>query len=362
MIQLGIITLTPDQPSSYFNELAGLSPDSGVSVYLFSPLHIQPGSENVSGYRFHQGTNQWIHDSFSIPSFLYDRCLYGETKESKDAKAIVSWLKAREDITFLGYGLPNKWSLYEKLIPASDISPYLPITRKVSSPEQIVDAAIKYKEVIIKPINGAHGFAVYLIEYDQHILTIKTTKNGKLVSRTVSDPKDAIPFFEKLLLKHIFILQPRLNNLNESGHPFDLRVFLQKDENGKWMERARGIRTGQKDGILTNLSAGADIISFEEWKNSVSNYNIPFIDNEINEVLDKLPHILEKQFYPLFELGIDLIIAKDHSIWIIDMNSKPGRKLVAMTNPQELETLYKAPLSYCKFLANNKAVNFEKTK
>ncbi len=32
------------------------------------------------------------------------------------------------------------------------------------------------------------------------------------------------------------------------------------------------------------------------------------------------------------------------------MNSKPGRKIIQLTEPNTLDTLYSAPLAYCSFL------------
>ncbi|RDI47889.1 YheC/YheD family protein [Falsibacillus pallidus] len=362
MINLGILTLCPERPSDYFEELGKLSKEAEVKLFLFSPLAIMPGSDAVSGFCFDHDQQTWANASFEIPEMLYDRCLYGENKNDKDAQAIVSWLKTRKDITFLGYGLPNKWSLYEKLKTDLELSPYLPQTKKVSSAQQIIQEAQVYGEVIIKPVNGAHGYAVYSIQFHEGMLLIKTTKNGKVVSKLLAKPDESIPFFERLLIKNIYIVQPRLPNLDETNRPFDLRVFLQKNGEGKWIERARGIRIGQSEGILTNMSAGASILPYSEWKTTTPQFNHSFLEKEIKELLEKLPPLLEEHFFPLFELGIDIIIAKDESIWVLDINSKPGRKLVASTNPVQLESLYKAPFDYCRFLTEKVDERFEKTK
>jgi hypothetical protein len=53
------------------------------------------------------------------------------------------------------------------------------------------------------------------------------------------------------------------------------------------------------------------------------------------------------------------------SIWILDINSKPGRKTILNSQPEKKEELYTAPLHYAKFLAANKelerSTNHEKT-
>nr|WP_233896682.1 YheC/YheD family protein [Heyndrickxia coagulans] len=63
-----------------------------------------------------------------------------------------------------------------------------------------------------------------------------------------------------------------------------------------------------------------------------------------------MPAVLEETFQPLFELGIDLLIAGDQSIWILDINSKPGRKMVSLLHPEKTGQMAEAPLAYCRHL------------
>ncbi|MEK5392509.1 YheC/YheD family protein [Margalitia sp. FSL K6-0131] len=352
MITLGILTLIPHENNSYFDEIAKRAIRYNIDVFLFSPLSINPNTLLVSGLYFDNDLQKWSNKEYPIPEFLYDRCFYGEDRKSTEAGAIVSWLKSRSDITFLGYGLPNKWRLYESLIKCPEIAPYLPATKKASSPEKVIAEIKQHNEIILKPINGAHGYAVYALKLVNNTIKIQTTKQEQVIEKTFTNFEQAKIWLEKLLTKQIFLIQPRLDNRNKTGAPFDLRLLLQKDENGMWIERGRAIRTGSKDGLLTNISAGASVHSYESWCSNATEFNHSYLKNEINDLLSILPQQLETMFHPLFELGIDVIIAKNQSIWILDINSKPGRKIISLTNPDRMETLYEAPLAYCQFLAS----------
>jgi hypothetical protein len=353
MITLGILTLTPHDNRSYFDEIAKRANQYQIELFLFSPVSIEPTSQLVSGLYYDTKNQSWIQKKFPIPNYLYDRCFYGEDRHSNEAQAIVSWLKLRKDITFLGYGLPNKWKLYETLTKCTSIAPYLPITKKASSPEKVIAELKRFRDIILKPINGAHGFAVYSMQLHGKIIKVQTTKKEKIVEKEFTNQEQAKVWLEKLLTKQIFLVQPRINNRNKEGAPFDLRLLLQKDANGKWQERGRAIRTGSKNGLLTNISAGAKVDSYEEWSSTAIHFNQQYLKNEINELISILPNQLETMFHPLFELGIDVIIAEDQSIWILDINSKPGRKIVSITNPEQLEQLHEAPLAYCQHIATN---------
>ncbi|GER65823.1 endospore coat-associated protein YheC [Weizmannia acidilactici] len=348
--KLGILTLDPAGQQDYFEQIAQYSQKYDVELYLFSPLEVIPGTQMAKGLKFNAPDGEWKEGAFPIPDCLYDRCFYGEDQFSKDAKKIVSWLKERMDITFLGYGLPNKGILYDRLKFDSRISPYLPETVKATGSDDVLRELNKYLSVILKPANGAHGYAVYSLEKRNDAITVKTTKNGNLVSKDFISLDTFESWLLTLLSKHNFLIQAKLGNTDRKNRPFDLRVFLQKDRNGHWREVARGIRTGVENGILTNMSAGAVVSTFETWQRQTPYFNHAYIEQGIADLMKQLPLALEEAFHPLFELGVDIIIAHDQSIWILDINSKPGRKMIGLLYPEKLGQMYEAPLAYCRFL------------
>ncbi|GIN84122.1 endospore coat-associated protein YheC [Heyndrickxia sporothermodurans] len=354
MIRLGILTMTPSENHMYFDEIAMRVHKYNIMLYLFSPLSIKPTTEMVDGYHYDPTTNSWKNEVFSLPEYLYDRCFYGEDRKSMEARSVVSWLKSNKNIQFLGYGLPNKWRLYEALKNDPLISPYLPSTKKAANAKKILAELQKYQEIILKPIDGAHGFAVYSIKKVGKKILVRTTKQSMIIEKLFDDTNSISNWLENLLTRQIFLIQPRLNNLDKDNAPFDLRIFLQKDDKGNWKENTRAVRCGEANGLLTNISSGANVITFQKWKEQTPYFNHEYIEQELNDILNTLPAKLEETFHPLFELGIDIIIANDQSLWILDMNSKPGRKIVSLTDSTKLEALYSAPLKYCSYLASNR--------
>lgn len=348
--KLGILTLDPASRQEYFDQMAHESKKYGTDLYSFSPLDLLPGTQKAKGLHFDTASGIWKEEVFQIPEFLYDRCFYGEDQPSKDAKKIVAWLKERKDLTFLGYGLPNKAMLYDRLKEIPEISPYLPETVKADSTGTVLRELNKYLSIILKPANGAHGYAVYSLEKRTGGLLVSTTKNGSLISRNFDRLDRFQAWLNKLLGKHDFLIQARIDNMDRKNRPFDLRIFLQKDSHGEWQEVARGIRTGMENGILTNLSAGASLSTYENWQRETPHFNHVYISQEISDIISTLPAVLEETFQPLFELGIDLLIAGDQSIWILDINSKPGRKMVSLLHPEKTGQMAEAPLAYCRHL------------
>ncbi|MCR8849587.1 YheC/YheD family protein [Rossellomorea sp. SC111] len=348
---LGIMTLTPDVTNEYFLEIAKQSISYPIDLYLLSPQGISPLNETVEGFYFDRVTGEWEKDAFEIPEYIYDRTYYQKDMKSRQARAVVQWLKNQKHIRFLGYGLPNKWHLYEKLKQTS-LAPYIPVTSLVSDGKHLLNLLIKHKDIIIKPVDGAHGNAVYHLVAHPHGIVVRTTKKQGIIEQSFANEDVFLKWVDHMLKLNTFICQKRLPNLTKGNAPFDMRILMNKDRKGQWREFQRAIRKGEENGILTNISRGASYLSYREWKDKHDSHAWDFIDEELTSILEEVPILLENHFSPLFEIGIDLIIGDDHSLWILDMNSKPGHKVVDALHPGKLSTLYQAPLDYCDFLSS----------
>ena len=349
MLSLGLISLQPEH-QLFFKQMAEHASDYGIMVYRFSPLQIQPETELIKGERYDPDLKKWVHDTFPIPKFLYDRVYYGEDRISTQSRAILQWLKARDDLVFLGYGLPNKWMLYQKLSEFDTLSPYLPLTKKATSIEDIQNTLLQYKKIVLKPVNGAHGYGIYVISLHAKGVLIQTQKKNQVIQHTVPLNGSWQKWITQLISERDFLIQPYLKIQNHANQPFDVRIFLQKDERGQWVERGRGVRVGIQDGIISNLSGGAAIKSYNKWLKQLPRSKREFIHQEIETIIEALPSHLEEAFFPLFELGLDIGIAKDYSVWLLDANSKPGRHVILHLFPELEKTLANAPLRFTRFL------------
>ena len=350
MIAFGIMTINLESEQSFINDIATLAESCGMACYRFIPTKINPLTLQVKGKKFNSQTKTWLDDEFPIPAIIYDRCFYGDDEHSKQCIPIVSWLKTRADITFLGYGLPNKLELYE-VLNTTVLSAYLPMTQLASNPNSVLDELAARKRIILKPTNGSQGNGIYYLKKNKKSIHVKTEKQKNIISRIFPDETKLTKWLKPLLNKRQYLMQPYLELSNDELKPFDLRILLQKNIDGKWGEMGRGIRTGSTGGILSNLSTGGTVLPYEEWSASFLPAKKEHINQELEYILTRLPLILENAFLPLFEIGIDIGIAKNGSIWILDINSKPGRKVLLHTQPDIKETLNLAPLLYGKHLS-----------
>ncbi|MBP2241052.1 glutathione synthase/RimK-type ligase-like ATP-grasp enzyme [Cytobacillus eiseniae] len=349
MNAFGIITLNMEHESIYFYEIAKRAYTLDMTCFRFLPSSICPLTEMVTGDQFNPTTMSWEECKFPLPDILYDRCFYGEDSASKRCMAIMKWLKTRKDLHFLGIGLPNKLALYQALA-TSELSPYLLPSKPILSGESLIQELVPLKPVMIKPVNGSQGRGIYYLKKQQNEVIVQTDKQEKQIMRTFKNEQSAENWLNQLLQDHTYLVQAYEELRNNEDCPFDIRILLQKDENGQWSEVVRGVRYGQKGGIISNLSAGGEISSFQLWIQALPLEKRQFIHNEIDEIIVTLPKILEQHFPPLFEIGLDIGMNKDGALWVLDINSKPGRKVALALHPEKSDQLYAAPLQYGKRL------------
>lgn len=345
MLSFGLMTLSFNHEKTYFYELAKRAHSLNIECYRFIPSSINPSNEKISGDKYNPIKNEWETCEFLTPDVLYDRCFYGEDGHSKQCKTIVKWLKARNDLLFLGYGLPNKLELYDKL-SQSKLSSYLLPSKAVISGNSVIQDLSLQKPIVLKPVNGSQGRGIYILERKEKEIIVQTEKHGQHIIRSLKDTKKTASWLNHLIKQRSYFSQPYMKLLNDENHPFDIRTLLQKDKYGNWHEVSKGIRTGRENGIISNISAGGTISPIDSWLSSLPSSKRNYFSNEIEDILINLPNILELNFPPLFEIGVDIGICRDGGIWILDINSKPGRKVALTLNPHLEEKLYSSPLQY----------------
>jgi hypothetical protein len=260
------------------------------------------------------------------------------------------WLKRRPDLVFLGYGFPGKWDVYEKMIEHPLLSPYVPQTARLQSADDILRIIRRGQAVICKPEHGAGGRGIYVIQKAERKLHIRDASGQ---TTALIEQKSKLEQWTATLLQHdSYLIQPFLPLQTKANEPFDVRFLFQKDGTGKWIERCRAVRVGRPGTFIANVHAGANVFDFSEWLRSFPASKHVLIIDGIETIMRALPSYVDEQFGPLFELGIDIGITKEGAVWIIDVNSKPGRKIVATIHPDKKDDVYEAPLQYCLFLAS----------
>jgi hypothetical protein len=349
MVTLGILVTDLHQEEDYFTTMAKASSTEDVHIFLFLPNDINRNKKTVKGKSYCHKTNKWQEDRSPLPMYIYDRCFYENEEIYKLHYAHVSWLKSQPDIYFLGHGLPNKWLVYNTLKEDPVINLFLPETELVTTSEIVFSMLTKHDSILLKPVSGSQGKGIFILANQDNGFSLIAKKNGIPFQKSLT--KKQVPhLINKVTVKRKYLLQPCLQLTDNDQRPFDLRIFLQKNREGKWKEVGRGIRTGKIGDYTSNLGTGGVVSSYVEWLHTLPIDACQPLHVNLAALIERIPIVLEKQGQQLFEMGLDFGFANDGKLWLLEVNSKPGRKVITTSFPDKKEILARAPIDYCRYL------------
>ncbi|WP_027414800.1 YheC/YheD family protein [Aneurinibacillus terranovensis] len=332
----------PEKP--FYAYLSQAGKKIGISVYVFLPNQVDYDTQTVTGYQYIN--KQWKKGKFPFPNFVYDRCsnrkVYG--KYIKKIKTIPS-------ITFLGHVLPGKWENHQKIIQHEDLVPYIPNTELITSMRVVNKWLDEYEAVIIKPVQNSLGIGVMkLSSGETHSAEGRDLKN-RIFHRSFPS-RGALLRWLRETLKGKFLIQPYLELSTPEGIPFDIRVLVQKDASGRWTETARAVRAGVSGGLTSNLCGGGKAYSARPFlEQYFTQEQLEIIEEDIDLLVNEIPPFIESKHGRLVELGIDIGVDKNGQVWLIEINSKPGRRSFRLIdNGTYFKNARLNPLKYTYYL------------
>ncbi|HBI03376.1 MAG TPA: hypothetical protein DDY49_05015 [Paenibacillaceae bacterium] len=338
----------PFSEKTHYAYLCAAGRKIGINVFVFLPTEVDFENKMVTGYQYNN--YRWEKHLFPLPSFVYDRC-----SNRKKYRNQIQQLKAKPSVVFLGHVLPNKWKNYQHMIQHSGLLPYIPPTELIDSMHEIGQWLEDYQSVVIKPIQNSLGIGVMKIAQTDGYYTLQGRDyKNKILFKEFAD-QAALYSWLHSHLKNKTMIQPYLSLCTDEGVPFDIRVLVQKGGNGKWKETGRAVRAGVKNGITSNLCGGGKAFSVNEFlMKFFSQEEITEINQTIDSIVSELPSFIESRHGRLVELGIDIGVDKNGEVWIIEINSKPGRASFRKINKGAYYNQARLnPLKYAYFLSRN---------
>ncbi|MDQ0873824.1 glutathione synthase/RimK-type ligase-like ATP-grasp enzyme [Paenibacillus sp. V4I3] len=352
----------PFASSDFYEHLISYGDSEGLDVFVFSPNRIDWKQNMVRGYSYLSQTQEWVMKLFPLPSLIYDRCFFSSKHSYRQYRYHVGKLRAKPHIRFLGYGLSGKWEVGQILQKDSALHLYLPETSMLSSGTELRKWLRTRSDVFLKPQGGSQGRGALHIHKlstmdDNNSFHIKgRDAHNHPIERDFKDFDSCWVWLRNLIGMRPYLIQEYLTLHSTEGMAYDVRSLVQKNGRGLWESTGMAVRIGKPGSITSNLHGGGTA------KEVTSFLTKEFGDSKANELIatlamlsSRIPPFLEAHHGRLAELGIDLGIDTCGRVWILEVNSKPGRTIFARMRNEKARTKSIAnPIHYAGFLLHKK--------
>lgn len=219
----------------------------------------------------------------------------------------------------------SKWKKAIKLARHPKFRRYAPQTAKLSR-VKLSSFLKRYGEVYIKPNLGRHGYGV--------IKTTRKIRNRKVLytfQREMTRKKFySLDALYRTVKRHTgwdtFLVQKGVRSLTLRGRPFDIRVMVQKNPQGRWETTGKIGRLAHPKKIVTNYNLGRNGGTPTPVDKLLSPLMSKKQKSRIHARLDRLGYdmakYLQRSGYPRTKaIGLDVMIDRSLKPWIIEVNT-----------------------------------------
>lgn len=351
-LRIGILTWREKSTFSeprYFRQLIHEGERLGCQVYLFSPQDVEAKSKTINGY-VPNGAKGWKRIRAAWPDVVIDRYRYTPTEAFK------RYVTFRRQKLFLyaNNRLANKWKVHQVLLQYQPMQRWLPDTRlysKAALRTMIGEHPILY----VKPVNGTGGRGILRIERDAQGFRLlgRDQKRAKRVfhSKVLSTLLNRV---ERWVGGGYYIIQQGLSLELKPGRSVDMRLLLQKNQQGEWAITGHAMRVGGAKSATSNLHGGG------RAQDSRSFLTTRFAPEKVQAILAECEQLafrtaaaIEQHFGRMLELGLDIGIDTSGQVWLIEVNPKPGREIFREVGQLALyRQAIRKPIQYAMHMAS----------
>lgn len=280
----------------------------------------------VNGFYLEDGT--WKNLRLPYPQVMYNRLHSRHTDASSTFQNIKSDLAAK-NIPIFNSRFFSKLEIYDLLKEFPQIQAHLPVTAKLSK-QSLFQMLDTYSTIYIKPIHGSLGRNIIHLQVNKNeYQTMLSTGKNKGKKRVFHSKEKLWEWITSHAQKRSYICQQGIDLLKWNDCTLDYRILCHKNADLLWNTTSIVGRIAPKESFVANLAQGA------EMKSAKSLLEDLFGLEEARKKLESMKgislevaHMLSNQTHGLLgELGIDIGLDGEGNIWIIEVNSKPSKKI-----------------------------------
>lgn len=298
----------------------------GGLVYFFSPDGIDWNNRTVRGFVHIPGKVDWETGIFPFPKAIYRRIAIPATLEEKLKQTMTPHL-------FNPVSLGNKLVQHNLLSENPTMRPHLPDTLSLKDEASVQSIVRRYGRAYVKNTHKGAGAGVFRLErrkrggYRLRLRHRDDSKRGSPEKNVVvADFRQFIDLATGKVgrpwtSEHWLVQQP-IALARYRGRPFDVRVNVQKDGQGRWCIPSHVVRIApDEDSAVTRRGTYRSIepVVEELWPRRCAK-----IIREVDAVSIQACRFLETKLGLMGDVGVDIALDEQGRSWFIEANPRPS--------------------------------------
>ncbi|MCZ8518366.1 MULTISPECIES: YheC/YheD family endospore coat-associated protein [Paenibacillus] len=365
---VGILTsrtegLPPFENQGFYRRLIQAGQPLGLSVFVFTPQDLPEGGDGVTGYSYNAAGQRWERMDYPLPGVVYDRCFSLTRGASALYRAALRKLQAAPGVRLLGTPLPGKWAVHRLLERDGRFTALLPRTEPLSL-KTLAAGLREHGEVLLKPEAGSQGRGVLHVRRTPPgtrgaaAFSVRgRDAGGRAVSRGFADAAALGQWLRGFIRGRRYLLQQYLQLQTEAGAAFDVRALVQKDGSGRWQLTGTAVRQAPAGSVTSNLHGGGTAAVAQTFLAAAFGAERgAALHRGLCRIAGELAEAVEAGHGRLAELGIDFGVDRDGRLWVLEVNSKPGRSVFSrLHDTGAAAAAVRRPLQYAACLLETAA-------
>lgn len=312
----------------------------GIDIVVFAIEDVHARRRTLKGYvPTRQG---WRTYRGPIPLVVHKRVLFRENAPLIKLRS----LHRRGHVFINPLQIQNKRRMNEVLGRARSVAPHLPPTgpyswRRLS---RMLDAG---ESAVLKPKVGSLG---------QGILRVLALDAGRVElcrKRRRELGRAALRRRLKVLVSpKRYLLQRYIPLALYQNRPFDLRVPVQRDGQGRWVVPGFVAKVAGAHPFLTNMAQGGRALPGTPVIEAAFGKEASAVEQRVRRLAHNVARAVSKRHPYAADLGLDIGIDQDGMPWLLEVNTRDQRYTFFNAGMHEtFRELYRNPLAFCSFVA-----------
>ncbi|WP_246056206.1 YheC/YheD family protein [Alteribacter natronophilus] len=272
----------------------------------------------VRGKVYLAHSKKWVDYTGPLPEVLFIRCSLGGRKR----KRILSTYKKRGGLVF-NSNIYNKRTVEKKVSGIKSVSDQVIKSRMIRSKSDVLAFLDRYQEAVFKPKNGRKGNGIFFVKKVKDRYRVYDYRVQGKGEKFLYTKREFLHYLTRVRAnKGRYMAQRWIKFMKKNGRPFDMRVYVQKQDHKHWECTGIMTRIAGEGKKITNRSRGGRFVTAERLFTMYGPQKKRDLIRKVSAFAEEFGYALDKAFpnQHFADVGLDIGMDKNEDLHFMEVN------------------------------------------